>query len=142
MLYFWLAVILFLTVLEAATVNLVSIWFIASAVVSLILSIFIDDLFIQFAVFVLLGTILLLLTRKQLMKLLHIKDEKTNADRVVGMEAVVTEDISKNSPGEVSVLGKRWTAISNHKITKGSTVKVISIEGVKLSVEKIKEDEK
>ena len=38
----WIVIILFLTVLEICTVGLVSIWFIASAIVSLILSFFIN----------------------------------------------------------------------------------------------------
>lgn len=135
MIYFWLVVIIALTILEVATVNLVSVWFIASAVVSLILSFFVDSFVVQFGVFVILGVILLLLTRKHLIHMLNIKRESTNADRVIGKEALVTEDISSKSPGEVSVLGKKWTAVSNKSIKKGSTVKVLAIEGVKLRVE-------
>ena len=55
------------------------------------------------------------------------------------MEAIVTEEISKNKPGEVKVDGKRWTAISNKKIKVDSTVKVLEIEGVKLKVEEVKD---
>ena len=64
----WLIIIFILIVAEVSTVNLVSVWFIASGLVSLILSFFIDNFFIQFAVFVLLGILLLLTTRKFLMK--------------------------------------------------------------------------
>lgn len=135
MVYFWLGVIIFLTILEFATVNLVSVWFIASAIVSLILSFFIESEIIQFGVFVILGTLLLLLTRKKLVKLLKVKDVKTNADMVLGSIAVVTEDISKNQIGEVKCLGKTWSAVSNKTIKKGSEVKVIKIDGVKLHVE-------
>lgn len=135
MVYFWLGVIIFLTILELATVNLVSVWFIASAIVSLILSFFIESEIIQFGVFVILGTLLLLLTRKKLVKLLKVKDVKTNADMVLGSSAIVTEDISKNQIGEVKCLGKTWSAVSNKTIKKGSEVKVIKIDGVKLHVE-------
>ena len=45
----WLIIIFILIVAEVSTVNLVSIWFIASGIVSLILSIFVDNFFIQFA---------------------------------------------------------------------------------------------
>ena len=139
MLYFWLVMIIVLAIIEAATVNLVTIWFIASALVSLVLSIFTDNVFIQFLVFVLLGIILLLLTRKTLLKLLNVHDEKTNADMVIGKDAIVTEDITKNKPGEVSVLGKKWTAISEEEIKKDEVVEVLEIEGVKLKVRKKKE---
>ena len=92
---------------------------------------------IQFSVFVILGIILLVTTRDHLVKLIGETKEKTNLDRVVGMEAIVTEEISKNKPGEVKVDGKRWTAISNKKIKVDSIVKVLEIDGVKLRVEEV-----
>ena len=63
--------------------------------------------------------------------------QKTNLDRVVDMEGIVTEKISKNNPGEVKVDGKRWTAISDKTIEEGKTVKILKIEGVKLIVEEV-----
>lgn len=132
----WLILIFFLTFIEAATIGLVCIWFIISAIVSLILSFFIDNLFIQFAVFVILGVLLMLATRPLLKKVLKVKEEKTNLDRVIGMEGIVTEKIKKNVIGEVKVDGKRWSAISNAKIEVGEEVIIESIEGVKLIVRK------
>lgn len=139
MTWIWLGILIILTLLELATVNLVTIWYIVSALISLVLSIFIDSFFIQFLVFVILGTILLFTTRDHLMKLIGERKEKTNLDRVVGMEAIVTEEISKNKPGEVKVDGKKWTAVSSKKIKVDSIVKVLEIDGVKLKVEEVKE---
>lgn len=139
MVWIWLGIIIALTLIEVATVNLVTVWYIASAIVSLVLSLFIDEFFIQFLVFVILGTILLITTRNYLLKLIGKKDEKTNLDRVIGMQAIVTEKISKNKSGEVKVDGKRWTAISNKKIKVDSTVKVLEIDGVKLKVEEVRD---
>lgn len=136
MLYFWIVLIIVLAIIEAATVNLVTIWFIASGLVAAVVSIFTDNLIIQFSIFVILGLVLLLLTRKTLMNLLKIKDEKTNADMVIGQDAIVTEEITKNNPGEVKVLGKKWTAVSKDTIEVGSTVEVLEIDGVKLIVKK------
>lgn len=137
MVWIWLVIIIFLIFLEAITVDLVTIWYIVSALVALLLSLFIDSFFIQFLIFVLLGTLLLVTTRKQLVKLIGKKDEKTNLDRVVGMNGIVTEEIDKNKIGAVKVDGKEWTAVSNKKISKDSVVKVLSIEGVKLKVEEV-----
>lgn len=133
--WIWLGLIITLTLIELLTANLVTVWYIASAILALILSIFIDNYLIQFSVFVIVGTILLFTTRDHLMKLLVKKKEKTNLDRVVGMTGVVTEEISKNKPGEVKVDGKKWTAISNKKIKVDSIVKILEIDGVKLKVE-------
>ena len=63
----------------------------------------------------------------------------TNLDRVIGMDAVVTEDILKHEVGEVKVDGKKWSAISKEEFKKGDIVSVKKIEGVKLIVTK-KED--
>ncbi len=136
MLYFWTCLIIFLTIIEAATVELVTVWFILSAIVALIVSIFVDSLVIQFGVFVLLGVFLLITTRPFLIKLLKPKNEKTNLDRVLGEKAIVTEDIFPEEKGEVKIDGKRWTAISKEKLAKGTYVKVLKIDGVKLQVEK------
>ena len=50
--YFWLFVVILLGTIEVITADLITIWFIASAILALITSIFIDSFVIQFAVFV------------------------------------------------------------------------------------------
>ena len=139
MVWIWLGIVIALIFIELLTVNLVTVWYIASGIVTLVLSVFIDSFFVQFLVFVILGTILLVTTREYLVKLIGSKKEKTNLDRVVGMNAIVTEEIKKNMPGEVKVDGKRWTAVANKKIKVDSTVKVLEIEGVKLKVEEVED---
>lgn len=134
----WLIVIIVLTFLEIITVNLVSIWFIASAIISLFMSFFVDSFSIQFAVFVILGLVLMLLTRPYLVKKFAKNKEPTNLDRVIGMRGIVSEDID-GVVGEVKVDGKRWSAISTQKIKSGSTVIVDAIDGVKLIVRKEEE---
>ena len=135
----WLIIIVLLTILEVITINLVSVWFIISGIVSLFLSFVIDSFYVEFAVFVCLGLVLMLLTRPYLVKRLSKKKVSTNLDRVIGMEGIVTEEITKFKIGEVKVDGKKWSAISNEKIEVGKEVIVEDIDGVKLIVRK--EDE-
>lgn len=135
----WLIIIFILIVLEVCTVNLVSIWFIASGIAALVASFITDCFYIQFAIFVLLGILLLLTTRKFLEKWIKPNTEKTNLDRIIGSTAIVTETILKNNVGEVKVDGKKWSAISSKKIEIGEEVIVDTIDGVKLIVRK-KED--
>ncbi len=133
----WLIIIFILIVAEVSTVNLVSIWFIASGIVSLILSIFVDNFFIQFAVFVVLGIILLFTTRSLLERIIKSNsDTKTNLDRIIGSTAVVTLAIKKNEVGEAKVDGKHWSAISKEEIEIGEEVIIEKIDGVKLIVRK------
>ena len=135
MFYFWLIVMIVLGFFEAITINLVSIWFIMSAFIALILSFITDNFVIQFGVFVILGIILMLTTRKTLEAKL-VRKEKTNLDRVVGMKGIITEEVTKHSVGEVKVDGKRWSCVSDEAIEKGSVVKILKIDGVKLKVQK------
>ena len=138
---FWLIIVILLTIIEVSTVNLVSVWFIVSALISLLLSFFIDSFFIEFLVFVVLGIILLIITKPILNKyLLKNKDVSTNFDRVIGMTGIVTEDIIENEIGEVKVDGKRWSAISDEKIDKDTYVIIEKITGVKLVVSKKESD--
>lgn len=139
---FWIIIVIILTILEISTVNLVSVWFILSSLVSLLLSFFIDSFFIEFLVFVILGIILLITTKPLINNyLMKNKNVATNLDRVIGMTGIVTEDITKNEIGEIKVDGKRWSAISNSEIKKGEYVEVEKMKGVKLVVRKKESDE-
>lgn len=135
----WLVIILLLAFIEASTVSLTTIWYIASAVVALITSIFVDSILIQFAIFVLLGTLLLITTRKTLLKVLKIKKEETNIERIIGTNGIVTEKIEKNQTGEVKVDGKKWTAYADTELDVDTLVKILKINGVKIKVEKVEE---
>lgn len=136
--YFWLTVVIVLSIIECMTTNLVTIWYIASGLCTIVLSLFIDNFVIEFAFFTILGTILLITTKSFLKDVLKSKDIKTNFDRVIGMKGVVTEEINENSIGEVKVDGKRWSAISDKKIELNKKVLILAIDGVKLKVEEVK----
>lgn len=138
MFYVWLAVAVGLAVLEMSTVNLVSIWYVISSLIAMIVSLFTDNVVIQLAVFVLGGTILLLLTKDAIKKILPEKT-RTNIDRIIGMEGIVTEKITKKTPGEVKVDGKRWTAIADETIPVDSIVKILEINSTKLKVKRMEE---
>ena len=75
---YWLIVTIVLIVVEALTINIVCIWFIASALISLILSLFVDNVIIQVGVFVIVGTCLIILTKPLMKKYQKNKDTKTN----------------------------------------------------------------
>ncbi len=138
MFYMWLFIIILLSIIEAMTVNLVSIWFIISGIFALITSFVFDNFLIQFSIFVVLGVLLMIFTRKTLEEKL-VRKERTNFDRIIGMKGVVTEYIDGINVGEVKVDGKRWSAISKEKLESGEYVKILKINGVKLEVERWEE---
>lgn len=136
---FWLIIIILLSIIEAFTINLVSIWFIVSGIITLVISLFTNNIIIQIAVFILLGVILLLSTKNILQKYLTSKNEKTNYDRIIGMNGIVTEKIIKNTVGEVKVDGKLWSAYADTTISKDSIVEVLEINSTKIKVKEVEE---
>ena len=135
MFYVWFVLVVFLGILECTTTNLVSIWFVVSGLAAMIVSRFTDNLFIQIAVFVVIGILLMPFSKKLYSKIKK-ENEKTNADRIIGMKGIVTEDITMDNIGEVKVDGKRWSAYSDTEIKTGEAVKILSINSVKIKVEK------
>lgn len=135
MFYIWLTISVVLAIIEMLTVNLVSIWYIISGILAMLVSLVTDNISIQVTVFILVGTILLVLTKNAVRKILPEKT-KTNIDRIIGMEGIVTKEITKKIPGEVKVDGKHWTAVAEEKIYVDSTVEILEINSTKLKVKK------
>ena len=133
--WLWLAVFILSIVLEAATVDFVAIWFSIAALPSFGLALFNISFELQLIFFVLVSILLLVFTRPYMVKYFKTNRVKTNAQTVIGKTAVVTEKISPNEIGKVKLRGNSWSAISNDEIEKGSKVRVLDIEGVKLIVE-------
>lgn len=134
----WVAVFIAALVIEAQTAELVSIWFVPSAIISLILSLFKVDWRIQLVVFVLLSALLLILSRTVFKKRLLAKsdDSKTDLDLLIGQTAIVSEKIDNvKETGCVKIKGQIWSArMSDDSITadEGEVLIVDSISGVKL----------
>lgn len=139
---FWLVLFVVLALFELATVNLVSIWFSLGALITTFVSLATDNVMVHLAVFTISSIILVLLTKPFVKKIKKRDVIPTNLDRVIGKVGVVTEAIEKDDIGEVKVLGKKWSAYSDKEIKENSKVKVLSINGVKLKVEEIKESDK
>lgn len=138
---FWLVLFVILALFELVTVNLVSIWFSLGALITTFVSLVTDNLMIHLAVFTISSILLLLLTKPFVKKMKKREGVPTNLDMVIGKTGVVTVKIEKDGIGEVKVLGKMWSAYSNKEIEEHSKVKVLSINGVKLKVEEIKESD-
>ncbi len=135
--FFWIFMIIVLSVIEILSINLTTVWFVISALVSLVISFFSDNFFLQFSIFVILGIILLVTTRPLLKRFLKVEKTNTNFDRVIGMSGIVTSDISPITVGEVKVDGKRWSAIADEEIKCDQIVEILDIIGVKLKVRKV-----
>ena len=133
----WLALLVAFAVAEAVTVGLVSVWFAAGALVALLSTFFTANIWFQIFLFLLVSAVAMAVLRPLARKYVLPTVVPTNADRVIGRQAVVTEAIDNlNGKGAVVVFGVAWTARSEDgsPIPEGTTVTVKRIEGVKLFV--------
>ena len=137
--YVWLFLAIVFGVLEAATVQLVSVWFAGGAVLALIAQMLGASMAVQSAVFIIASAVLLVLTRPIVKRLTKNKKVPTNADGVIGKTAVVTKKTDEMGLfGEAKVDGSIWTISSadGTPLEENEKVTVEKIEGVKLIVRK------
>ena len=135
---FWLIALIVLLVGEAITIGLTFVWFAVGALGALIVSVLGGALWLQVVVFLALSGVTLALARPVFARFLKTSHAATNADRVIGQTALVTEDIDNvEGKGLVVISGQVWSARSEHgvAIPAGTQVRVLRIEGVKVYVE-------
>lgn len=134
---FWTIITIALIALEASTAQLVCIWFAGGAFAALIVALFGLSIWTQVLVFLIISVLLLIFTRSFVNKLKSKDPEKTNAEALIGENAVVISPISNaQESGTVKIRGMVWSARSEDgaDIREGKIVTVKKIEGVKLIV--------
>lgn len=136
----WLVLAIVFLVVELGTVAMVSLWFVAGSLIAMVAAFLKVGFGWQLVIFLGSSFIFLLIFLKFRDKLgiLPAQTKPTNADRLIGKEAVVIMDVDpKNNTGQVQVEGQIWSARTDGEnlIAKGTKVKVLALRGVKLVVE-------
>lgn len=133
----WLAAAIVFIIAEAATVSLVSIWFIGGAVCALVAASLGADTAVQLALFVGVSALLLAFVCPAVRRRFGRTPEKMNADALAGQLAIVTEPIdAAANTGAVRINGVLWTAKCPDcpRLEPGAHVIVERVEGAKLYV--------
>lgn len=139
----WLVVAGFFFILEMITTGFLVFWLGVGALLSMILSFFVDNLVLQIGLFVVSSIIMIVLTKPLVKKFLDKKTVITNAFSLIGQKGIVVEDIdSIQSKGKVKANGEIWSAKTSETevITKDTEVEIIEITGVKLVVKPCKKE--
>lgn len=135
----WLAILIILVVIEIFTLGLTTIWFAGGALVAIIVAAVGGPVWLQITLAIIVAMVLLFFTRPIAMKYFNRDREKTNAESLVGRQAIVTGEINNlQGIGQVTVNGMEWTARSimdGQTIEPGEVVIIRGINGVKLLVE-------
>lgn len=133
----WLIIAGVCLIAEIITTGFLVFWLSIGALISMVISLFTDNIFIQTAVFVISSAILIFATKPFVKKFAKTKNVKTNAFSIIGQNGIVTKDIdSINSKGQVKIDGETWSAIGKDDmdIPKGTEIEVLEIKGVKAVV--------
>lgn len=139
----WLILLVIFILVEIATVGLLTIWFAGGALAAFFISLADFGSAVQVIVFLIVSLALVLLIRPLAQKKFNSGHIRTNAQTLIGEEAVVLEPIDNlQSKGRVMIRGQEWSARSvddKEKFNKDDVVQVMSISGVKLMVRRPKE---
>ena len=139
---FWLIVLIAAILIEIATMGLTTIWFAGGALVAICIERLNGGIYLQIIVFLIVSLVVMYFTRPIAMRYFNKEREKTNADGLIGKQAVVTARIyNLEGSGKAVVSGQEWSARSledEQVFEEGEIVKIVKIKGVKLIVESAK----
>jgi membrane protein implicated in regulation of membrane protease activity len=133
----WLIVTVAAAVIEIATEQLVSVWFVVGGVVAFVLAWLGFPPIMQVVAFAALSAFGFALIRRYLAPYVKSQFTPTNVDRLIGTEAVVTKRIQARGRGEVKVNEQYWTARGEDPETpleEDSVVVIRAIEGATMIV--------
>ena len=139
----WLIVAVAFGIAELMTTSLTLVWFSIGALILMVLSTFIESIIIQIALFAAISLTLLVVFTKYFVDKDKTYKYNTNLQGIEQKTGIVKEEIPQYMTGIVTLTGEDWTAISEdgEKIQVGQLVKVIRIEGVKLVVKPVNNQE-
>ncbi len=133
----WLAAVVLFLIVEASTAALVSIWFVGGSLCAMIAALLGASIPVQLVIFVAVSALMLALLRPFLRNYIRPRIVRTNAARLIGREALVTEAIDNlRETGAVRLDGVLWTAKSDGgvPIAEGEHVTIVRLEGSKVYV--------
>lgn len=140
----WLILFVVLLVIELFTVGLTTIWFAIGSLAAFLADLLGAGLLLQIIIFLAVSCILLIFTRPWAARHVNRRRIKTNYESEIGKIILITEKVDNlNQTGKSTVDGQEWTVRSQNDediLEPGDKARVVDISGVKLIVEKYKED--
>ena len=135
----WLIIFVACIVVEIITMGLTTIWFAGGSLVASVAAAIGAPLWLPIVLFVAVSLLLLYFTRPIAVKYFNRDRVKTNAESLVGKQAIVISEIDNlQGIGQVTVGGQEWSARTTEEgitLPVGSVVIIRAISGVKLMVE-------
>lgn len=143
---FWLIAAGIFFIIEIATVGFLVFWFGIGALITMVVSIFVPNIYIQTLVFTITSTALIFFTKPFVNKFIN-KDKSiaTNAYSIIGRIGIVTKEINPiMGTGQIKIGGETWSAKTESEeiIPENSEIEVTQIDGVKAVVQLVTKSQK
>jgi membrane protein implicated in regulation of membrane protease activity len=134
----WLIAGLALLILELFTTTMFLMWIGAGALVTALAAVWVDPPWVQWLIFAVVSTILLLATRRLARSIHGQVTVPSNVDQLVGQIGVLLEAVDpQENTGRIRVGSEEWRARSDARIPQGVRARVERIEGTTLWVTQV-----
>jgi len=141
--WIWIAAAAFLVIAEMFTVTFFLLWFGVAAAVAGVLALLGFGGAWQWGSFVVVSAVLFVYSRRFAEKFGGEQPPGVGANRLLGQVGMIIEDLDNdNLKGKIRLNREEWRAesIDGAKLTEGTKVKVIKVDGTHVVVEPIKEE--
>lgn len=137
--WIWLVIIVVCMLVEALTLEMVSIWFILGALIALIMAGCGVPVTYQVITAIAISFICLLSFRRLALKLLKKDTQKTNLERTFGEKTKLITPITEDDMGTIKVNGVVYNAKTENNVclNAGTEVELIKLDGNKYIVKEI-----
>lgn len=137
-LWVWGIVTAVALIIEFLTADLITVWFAAGGLVTLLVVALARDLPLvwQLVIFVGVSVTLLLCTRKICLKLLRSNNIKTNTEALIGIKFVVEKVEQDYTYHKINGVSWRVYAIDGEQLKEGCEVEICELQGNKLFAKK------
>ena len=140
MFWVWVTAAVVFLILELMSPTFIFACFVVGSIVAGAFSYFYPESYYwQVGLFLVITLGLLPLTRTLAKKITKESPQKSNIDALIGKAALVTKAIDPDLGGQVKIEGEIWMARADESIAEDEKVRIISVSGTKVHVEKLTE---
>ena len=137
---FWAVICMFCLILELFSGDFFLMCFAIGALVTALVSLLGTGFYVQLVIFVMVAVLSIFFVRPFALKYLHSAEGRlSNAEALIGRVGRVSTTIVEHGYGRVAIDGDDWKALSinGEEIAQGEKVRVVSMDSIIITVEKI-----
>ena len=140
MFWVWVTAAVVFLILELMSPTFIFACFVVGSITAGVYSYFYaESYYWQVGIFIVLTVGLLPLTRTLARRITKESPQKSNIDALIDKVALVTKAIDPDLGGQVKIEGEIWLARADEFVSENEKVRIVSVSGTKVHVEKLTE---